>query len=99
MIPLACGGLQVAAPPSDAAPVDVQAAVDVEAPPDAAPHLLNCGPGAIVIEIDCEILTAWRCQVPTELWRVPCVVPNLRRLLVASCDLCITAEQLAGDPQ
>jgi hypothetical protein len=89
------------APPSehpDASPDTQAAAVDTEPAPDLRPTLPSCGPGAIVIETDCEILTNWRCQVPTELWRVPCVVPNLHRLLVASCDLCVMAEQLAGSP-
>jgi hypothetical protein len=93
---VACGGIEVA--PPDAASPDTQTAPDTEPAPDLRPSLLSCGPGAITIEKDCEVLTAWKCQIPTELWRVPCMVPNLRRLLVASCDLCAMAEQLAGEP-
>jgi hypothetical protein len=94
---VACGGIEVA--PPDAASPDTQAAdTEQAAPPDTRPGLLACGPGAITIEKDCEVLTAWKCQIPTELWRVPCVVPSLHRLLVASCDMCVMAEQLAGSP-
>jgi hypothetical protein len=91
---VACGGIEAA--PPDAASPDTQAAI--EQAPDTRPSLLSCGPGAITIEKDCEVLTAWKCQIPTELWRVPCVVPSLHRLLVASCDMCVMAEQLAGAP-
>jgi hypothetical protein len=55
---------------------------------DAAPAYPVCGSGPISIAEDCATVGAWRCQVPTELERTPCAVPNLARWLVASCADC-----------
>lgn len=54
--------------------------------PDA--RIPICESGPIRIVADCSERDGWRCQVPDDPGRPPCLIPNLSRLLVSSCEEC-----------
>lgn len=78
----ACTGEGLAVPSAPDAASELVPAIDAGGIP-------TCGSGPIVIAEDCGTLpSGWRCEVPTDPARPPCLVTNLDRVLVASCDLC-----------